>query len=426
MVVDLKIKFFLLLLFANVYAAENSDELQILKNDVELLIKKINSFEENKISTQTQDVKMPLTHRNMLELKNAQTILSVGGRIHLNSVYGWPEGSFFAAKIPLESKGEEGQLSMNAKDSRLWFKTRTPSQYGPLRTLIEIDFLGSAGTDAVTNSHQPRLRHAYLEFAGFTLGQTNSAFNSLVALDTITYAINDTLVRQALVRYTIDDDLFSYDISVEDPESTLLDKNGTMLMPKDDVAPDLILRARYYPSWGEASLAFLGRYIAYDNVKLSDNTVLDNSDGAYGWGINISGKFKVYKLDDIRFDAQYGLGLGRYVAYNAYSAGSINDEGDINLHPTYGWHVGYRHWWSQKLRSTLGFSRVETKNNLDNLNTANLKAVNKKADSLQLNLLWMPVPDSLTGIEYSRGNREVQEGTIGTIDMLTLFFRYVF
>ena len=463
------VKYFLLLFIAlNVYAHED-DLLELraqvkalseridayykneeLKTQLEILSKRLDSYSKNekpnKLSIEKTDIKKTeAKHKNVLEnilslvpsdkkgggleLKTADTVLSVGGRIQLHSIYAWPEGKFFAGNIPLEkdSLGENGQLTMSARDSRFWVKTRTPSKYGPIRALIETDFMGTAvGTEANTNSHGIRLRHAYVQVGGFTVGQTNSAFNSLVTLDTISYAVNDTLVRQPLIRYSIYDKDLTYDISFEQPETTLLNTAGDIITPKDDSLPDIVTRVRYYPPWGEASAAFLARYIKQDHTTLSDGSVSDSTDGAFGWGANISAKIKTFDLDDIRFDAQYGVGLGRYIAYDAYAAGSIDSTGNIKLHPVFGAHLGYRHWWNTELRSTLGLSYAGTDNNIENIQDDDLYKVNKDVYSLQFNLLWIPVRNALVGVEYAKALRNVESEDEGHMDMLIFLVRYDF
>ncbi|QSZ42711.1 hypothetical protein GJV85_11505 [Sulfurimonas aquatica] len=395
--------FLLLCLSFSLYANENTLEIEKLKAQVELLSKKV-------------------------ELRSEDTVLSVGGRIELQSISASPDGSFYAGSIPLKnsSKAEYNQFTMSARESRLWIKTRTPSEHGPIRALVEMDFLGVAGTEVYSNSHGPRMRHAYVEAFGFTFGQTNSTFNSYVTLDTITYAMNNTLVRQPLVRYTIDDNALSYDIAFEQPESTLLDPNGTSIIPKDDKVPDMVTRVRYFSSLTEGSIAFLARYITQNDVKLSDGNSVNSSSSALGWGVNLSIKMKTNALDDIRFDVQYGDGMGRYFAYNAYTAGSINNEGEIKLQTSYGAHIAYRHWWSKKLRSTLALSYAGSKNNLEEINLVALKKINRDAYASQANLLWTPISNLLVGIEHSRAIRHVENEDIGELDMLTLIVRYDF
>lgn len=368
---------------------------------------------------------VPKKQKGLLELKTKDTILTVGGRIELDSYTSWPQGSHFAKAIPIgKQAGEDGQTIMTSKDSRLWVKTRTPSKYGMVRALIETDFNGVKGTQTNTNSQGLRLRHAYVQVGGWSIGQTNSAFNADVNLDILLTAINDTFVRQQLIRYQYEDNLFSYAISFEQPETTLLDSNANIITPEDDIIPDIISRIIYYPKWGEIALSLMGRYITQDHAKLSDGTILNNKDSAFGWGGNLCAKVKIFKLDDIRAAAHYGNGMGRYLAYDAYPAGLVTPDGEIKLQTSFGGHIGYRHWWNHKLRSTISYSYAATKNDTTNLN--NLDKVNKDAQSSQVNLLWMPIPNSLVGVEYALAKRGVESGKEGKIKMLNLIFRYDF
>ncbi|MBE0499665.1 MAG: porin [Campylobacterales bacterium] len=374
--------------------------------------------------TKRVDAQQTREQNGNFESADRRSVISVGGRIDLQAALGWPEGSLFAGKIPLSSEGENAQLQMSARDSRFWIKSRTPTPYGPARALIELDFWGSSGDERNTNSHNPRLRHAYVTVGGFTIGQTNSAFNSLVTLDTIEFVINDVFVRQPLVRYTIEKGSVAYDLSFEQPETTLIDKNASIITPQDDQLPDLVAALRYYPAWGEASFALLFRRLSQDRAQLSDGTQLRTKDAAFGYGANLSAKILAYKQDDLRFDLQYGLGLGRYMAYNAFAAGFVDEDGAIELQKSYGAHLGYRHFWTQNLRSTLAYAYAATHNSAKIQN--NPQSANKSASSLQANLFWTPFANTLTGLEYFHGTREVQSADSGKIDLARLVFRYEF
>jgi hypothetical protein len=363
-------------------------------------------------------------------LMASETNLSLGGRVELQSLYAWPEGSFFAGKVPLQknSIGENGQLTMNPRDSRLWVKTRTPSKYGVVRALVETDFWGGTtnANEKNTNSYGVRLRHAYVNVGALSVGQTNSAFNSSVMLDTITHAINETFVRQPLIRYTIDNNSHAYDISFEQPESTLITSSASIITPKDDVMPDIIFRARYYPSWGEFSFAAMGRYIAQNRADINSTSKYDDSDGKFAHAFNLALKVKTFTYDDIRLDAQYGLGLGRYLSYSAFAAGSVDENGEIKLQESYGAHLGYRHWWNSELRSTLAISYAATENNLELIETTQLDKANKDVKSLQLNLLYTPIKNALVGFEYAKAIRRVESSDKGTMELFTMIFRYDF
>ncbi|QOP41110.1 DcaP family trimeric outer membrane transporter [Sulfurimonas marina] len=352
--------------------------------------------------------------KGSLELKTEKTVLSVGGRVELLVRGAAPTSKNIAGSILKADSEENMHLNFDAANSRVWVKTKTPSNYGMIRTLIETDFAGSVtGTQANTNSSGLRLRHAYVQVGNWTVGQTNSAFNSVVTLDIIELPINDMLVRQPLIRYTFEQSSLSYDISFEQPETTLRDENGTMVAPQDDILPDLVLRARYYPKWGEAGIAFLGRYINQEEI---------GKDSAFGWGTNISAKFNVGS-DDIRIGGQYGVGLGRYIAYNSYATGSMDAQGNIKLQATYGGDIGYRHWWTRELRSTLSFAFSGTKNNDE---VQKLDTNTKEAYTTTANLLWSPVLNSLVGLEYTKTKLKAQSGLKSDLDALTLCLRYDF
>lgn len=453
------IKIFLFVVLSlNLYATDEQ-EIQELKDQVKVILMRIDAIEkrakleaENKVDKViVKNVKVleedeskpkiaqyitddaagknpPVKQKGTIELTTADTVLSIGGRIQMDTTYAWPESSHSASAIPIGSTpGENGQLTFKSKESRLWVKTRTPSDYGPIRTLIETDFVGSAGTETNTNSNGLRIRHAYVQAGNWTLGQTNSAFNTFATLDILHSAINDVFVRQPLIRYSREKGEYGYDISLEQPETTLLDPDGNIITPKDDVAPDMVARIRYYPSWGELGVSLMGRYINQDRAELSDGTTLNNRDSALGWATNVSGKVKVRGSDDIRFAAHYGEGLGRYIAYNAYAAGSVDANGNIKLQPTYGGHVGYRHWWNDKLRSTISISYVATENNMEVITSAASRALtNKDAYSSAVNLFWTPVPNSLIGFEYVKAQRTVESNEKGDLDSAMMRFRYDF
>lgn len=353
------------------------------------------------------------TQKGSLELKTKDTVLSVGGRAELLMRYSAPTSKNIAKSILASDPNEKQHLNYDVTGSRLWVKTKTPSKYGMIRTLVEIDFQGTPGTQATVNSSNPRLRHVYARVGNWTIGQTNSAFNSFVALDILELPINDMFVRQPLIRYTIDKSSLQYDISFEQPETTLRDENGTMLTPADDILPDLVLRTRYYSHLGNIGLSFLGRYINQEVIK---------QESAFAWATNFSAKINI-GLDDIRLAASYGLGMGRYISYNSYAAGYLDTKGHITLQPSFGGHFGYRHWWKDDLRSTLAIAFSATQNNS---NVKELDTNTKEAYTSTANLFWTPVLNSLVGFEYTNTKLKAQSNLKSDFKALNFCFRYEF
>ncbi|MDY0120431.1 MAG: DcaP family trimeric outer membrane transporter [Sulfurimonas sp.] len=398
-------------LFAN-------DEVEVLRKQVQELSQKIDSIE-----------KQQKVQKGVLELVSTDTVLSIGGRIQLNGAYSSPDASYFASKIPANSEQKSDKFSMNARDSRLWVKTRTPSEYGMIRTTLEIDFFGSAATNVSVNDHNPRLRHAYVQVGDFGFGQTNSAFNSVVAIETANYAMDDTFVRQPVVRYTHNSGDWAWDVSFEEPNAMFFkDGSSSLVKGGSDTLPDLVLRGRYFDTWGEVGLAYLSRYIRY---KEDDNTLptFGTSDAKYGYGLNLSGRIKTFGLDGIRFNAHYGEGSGRYIAYNGFGAGTITSQGAIELTEIYGGHIGYRHWWSTKLRSTLAFSYIGANTSDEALGYGGdpkKTNITKESYATQLNLFYNPLKNLLAGVELSDATRKFKDGRRGDAQAVNLIVRFDF
>ena len=108
------------------------------------------------------------------------------------------------SQIPVgDSAKEHEQTTFHAKESRLWFKSFTPSNWGDINTYLEMDFFG----DAATYTYTPRLRHAYGTLGNFLGGQTWTTFlnvsalpESLDAIGVSAGAINN--FRQPMIRWT--------------------------------------------------------------------------------------------------------------------------------------------------------------------------------------------------------------------------------
>ncbi len=359
----------------------------------------------------------------ILELKSADTVFEFGGRINFTAYWNLPEGSFSAGGVPLSISGEDKELSTHMRNSRMWFKTRTPTRYGQLKTIIETDFHGSSGNEIATNSNGLRMRHAYLQLGGFTLGQNWSTFQTYVSPDILTDVAYIQWTRQPMVRWSGGGDAFGYDIALEQPETTLTDASGGQVLPGDDQVPDLIARLHYSDGWGKVAAAVVLRQIRQDQATLSDGTtVLGTSDSANAWGINLSTQLYIGDLDDFRFGIIHGDGIGRYIALNAYNAGTVDALGNIELQEAGGGYVAYRHWWSESLRSTAAYSTVSTSNNINVAPTT----VSKQAYSYHVNLLWTPIPYSQLGIEYAYLEREQEDRQKGDMGRLYIEARYDF
>jgi hypothetical protein len=407
-------------------------ELAELRQMSQQILKRIEKLEERQRSESPAVQPTPIAQngvdsvhpyhvpKGVVELSSNDTTMTLGGRIEFNACLSDPDTPFDATYLR-DVPGEGGQLGGNARDSRLWFKTQTPTELGILRSLIEIDFWGASGNEKNTNSHAPRLRYAYATLGGLTIGQANSLFTTVYSPYLIIDPVNEVYARQPLVSWGGGDDALRYDFSLEQPETTLVDYTGGQVLPGDDRFPDVAARLQYYGSWGDVAGSVIFRQIRQDHATVN-GTALGNSDEAFGWGINLSAKIEVAERDDLIVGFQYGNALGRYFAEGAYNAGSIDAAGDIRLHEAYGANIAYRHWWSDTLHSTAAYNRSEVDNNLDVVPST----VSKKAYSAHLNLIWTPILNALVGFEYARLYRENVLGEHNDPEQYKIRFRYDF
>ena len=406
-----------------IYAEDVSKELAELKFQTEKLIERINYLEqlqETKISKEVE-VKVEKKFQDMpkskglLELKSADTTLTIGGRIIVDIMENSPsvgggnsagDLAFIAGSIPMSEDGENEQLNFSARDTRFWLKTRTPTDYGMLQALIEADFAGTTANERTTTPHEPRLRHAYIDIANFTIGQTFSTFMGVGNADTLRSPVDVIHVRQPVLRWTKKLKKGSFQVALESPETTLTASDGKRVAPDDDKLPEFVAKYVRRGSLGVGSISAILRQIR------SDKAIGDISDNKVGGAVHIAGKIKTTGFDNFRFGFVYGDVVGRYAFWNAFNSGDIDDDGKISLNTIKGGHLAYQHWWSDKLRSNIAY--------------ASLDSVNKKFQSYHINLLWTPIENTQFGVEFIRALREFENGSEGELNRWFFNARYDF
>ncbi|MCG9740095.1 porin [Shewanella insulae] len=212
----------------------------------------------------------------------------------------------------------------------------------------EIDFVGSAqGNPIISNSYAPRLRHAFIQYQGFTAGQTWSTLvNTSSFAETADLGgplVGQAMVRQAQFRFSTT----HWQFALENPYTygtTRPDNQGQTqwIDTSNDYLPDTIIRYNQTGDWGNVTVSALIRYL--------------DPDGSRQWGGGLSVGAKLFTLgrDDLRLQLHYG-NLGRYVGTNA-ARDIIEGEIETSLSGMF----AYRHFWTERSRSTLFFGRTTT------------------------------------------------------------------
>ena len=370
------------------------------------------------------------------------TKFTYGGFVQLDAIYsdysdGKPtfgplEDLVVASTIPVEPTSGESDdyqsTNIHAKTSRFFFTTKTKTDAGDISSRIELDFVLSGSDSAlderISNSWNSRIRHAFVKWdynenSSILAGQTWSTFFNVGALpDLIDFVgpVGTLFNRQPQVRWTMG----GLQLSVENP-ATRLDAVDGKRKDDSEKMPDLV--ARYNGKWGDLdwSIAGIGRELAYD--QRSGQVEVD-SDEEYGYGLSLSGKWMLGK-DDIRFMANYGDALGRYMGLMAFEDGYIDSSGSIQTVDQWGAFIAYRHFWSDKWRSTFSVSMAEA-DNPDTNDYALANGLAKSYETYHANLNWLPAPKLSIGGELIYATKEVEDGRDGDLSRVQFAVKYAF
>lgn len=351
------------------------------------------------------------------------TTLSYGGYIKFDgqvsdysdgygATAGIGEDFLVPSTIPVGGPGGNVHTHFNAKESRLWFKSKTETSAGVINGHIEIDFEGGGdGNERVSNSYAPRIRHAYFSWDKWLFGQTWSTFFNVSSLpDLLDFVgpVGTIFIRQAQVRYTAG----AFQFALENPSSTLY--NGTENPYDDNQIPDLIARYNMGDASTNFSIAAMIRELAYDTPT--------GDDSDYGYAISLAGKIAIGDSgDDLRVMVNQGNALGRYMGLNAFRAGVITANGSVDLIDEWGMFIAYRHLWNEQWRSSLSLSAAGADNPADAGATAA-----KQYQTLHANLVYKPVAALDLGGELIYGDKELENGDSGSVTRLQFSAKYTF
>lgn len=369
--------------------------------------------------------------KGTFKIPNTDTSLGLGGYIKTDVLFSnvsaghdkFGDQYVIFSQIPLgKSPGEHSQINFNAKESRIWFRSFTPSSWGNINTYLEMDFYGDPSTYAYT----ARLRHAYGSMGNLLVGQTwTTLLNTSVLpniLDNGGSAGALSYLRQPLIRwtqpFTVGGIPTEFQFALESPRSRIRDNviadSDVFSTPNADRYPDVVARLNFNPDWGKLSLATLGRQIR------NTEPILGRAQAAWGGAVSLAGKINSDDLNSIRFMLNYGNAMGRYATLNMFEDATLSN-GDLQLLNVYSGMISYQHFWSKDWQSnaTYGFAHADQPISAGN-------NITNQAQSVHANLLWSPISQTMLGMEYIYGNREVLDGRSGNLHRIQFSAQYNF
>lgn len=411
--------------------AEDVDD---LKTQVDNLQRRIAQLEQRPASAATANANasgavLAGATKGSFKLPNSDTSIALGGYVKLDAIYSdksagansTADQEYEAGSVPVGPNAgvsERNQIKLHARQSRLFFKTDTPTSLGSLGTNLEFDLFGTSGNESVSNSNGLRVRHAYGTLGNFLAGQTWTTFSDPSTYpETLDFGgpAGQIFVRQAQVRWTQPFAGGQWAVALENPETVVALPDGTSLRADDDRFPDVAANLQWSTRFGKYSLAGLIRQIRVDSAS----TPAARTE-KWGYGIGVNGVIPLGVLDDARFSLYQGNALGRYTV-GFFSDGILDTEGRVSLPSQWVANVSYRHYWSPTLRSTLALSVLRANNGVGTAGS-----VNREAESAHLNLIWSPVQRVNLGIEYLIARRETNDGSSGRLNRLQASAQYSF
>lgn len=321
---------------------------------------------------------------------------------------------------PVGGQEESTQFDAHARQSRFRFDTTTKLGNGEtVSGALEFDFQATPnGDERISNSYSPRVRHAFLKYNNWLVGQTWSTFQDVRTLpDTLDFigtTDGTVFVRQALIKYSQG----GFEISLENPESTITPYGGgSRIVADDNAVPDIAMRYTFKQDWGHVAIAGLVRQLSYVNKQAGSN--IDTS--ATSAGVSITSKINFGK-DDLRLMATAGSGLGRYLALNAANGAVLDADGELQTIDSYALSVAYRHLWDSQWRSTFGYSVFSADNDI----SLTGGSVAKETYSARANLLYSPSPELTFGGEYIYAKQTKENDLDGDMSRLQFSAKYAF
>lgn len=385
-----------------------------LKWEMEELQRQLKAIEREQAEQKAQienEVVRSAEEPGKYRLPGSPTTFEIGGYVKADFIYDVDEDLgdlFIQENISTTDEGDESHFGAHSRQSRLFFKTSTPTDYGPVKTHIEADFFGGGGNEAFSNSFRFRLRHAYADIGNVRVGQNWTLFMPIQFYPrTLDFQgpAGIPFVRQTQLRYThsVNQNL-TVAASIENSEFSGRDNDGDDIGESTgspaladpslsvDKLPDFVGAVTYSNSWGMAKIAGVLRHLEVPGA--GDETA---------WGVNASAKAKLWRGGAVVGTVTYGDGVGRYIINGFGRDAFINDAGDIETLSALGFAAGIE----QQLTSTVkahayyGYYEVD-----DTLFETDLETL----QSAHLNVIWSPTKKWNVGGELIYGEREDVNG----------------
>lgn len=347
--------------------------------------------------------------------------MKLGGYVKTDMIYDvdgtLDQTQFLMSTIPVEGQpeyGNSGYFSFIARETRFNIDIRRVTKGSvPLKMFIEGDFW--------SQGNQFRLRHAYIVAGEFIIGQTWTTLSILESLPVmIDFAAGDALFggRTSQVRWQrkVNKNLQLAAALEKIPFIGIENPNNYAGMASSAL-PLVALRMDY--SWNSGVL-FLGSSAAQLRWDGGDNGPVVK---ALQWDVVFAGRQYAGKKNFFTWNVSYGVGSGENImAFAGSSANAVLvDSTKLETMPALSVLVGYMHKWTDNLSSNFSYAYGW-------LETPDSRApfALMKGGVGHVNLIYRPVKQFATGIEYIWGAQRTANDNLGRASRIQAMARFDF
>lgn len=305
----------------------------------------------------------------------------------------------------------DGEVYFSVRQSRMGVKVDVPTEKKgkDVKMWFEWELFG-VGADAGQTTF--RLRHAYVEYGKWGVGQTDSPFMDMsIFPNSLEYWGPNAMVffRNIQLRYMPIQGDTRMTIALERPGASAdggiyADKIALTDVRFRFLVPDLSMEYRQATSFGYVELAGMFRYIRWEDAS---DPEYDLSGDAIGWGLNLSSQVHLGQKGLFKFQTVYGHGIQNYINDAGVDIGIFNQPDNAltpvqgEAMPVYTLMAFYDRQWNDKWTSTIGFGYVDV-----DVSEAQAPSSFKTGQYALVNALYYPIPNFMTGVELQYGGRE--------------------
>ena len=353
--------------------------------------------------------------------------LALGGSVTLRTSYDFGGAvdniDFVPYDIPMsDTYASKQRVMMDASTSRLFMKAVINTErVGRIVIYTDMDFRGGAEF-----SYIPRLRSAYMQFKGLTIGRDVTTFCDLDAAPTTidfqgpnayNFGFNE------LIRYECNAvKNWSFVVAAERPSvNATYGENFSAIMQR---VPDGIAYVQY--KFGRDKSSHLRLSGVIRDMYLHDNLRGENTTQV-GWGLQLSGHIDITDWVDLYMNGVYGKGITPYIQDLSGSpydfAYNPENRSKIQTLPMWGWQAAAqvniipRTFWV-----AAGYSEV----GLDKRNGFLSDSQYSRGQYVFANAFYNLTPNLTLAVEYLYGSRKDMNDSKNSANRLNVMAQYHF